>query len=28
MFDGRFRAPIERVVRPVGMLLRKTGMSP
>lgn len=28
MFDGRFRAPIERAVRPVGMLLRRTGMSP
>ena len=28
MFDGSFRAPIERVVRPVGMLLRRTGMSP
>lgn len=28
MFDGRFRTPIERAVRPVGLLLRKTGMSP
>lgn len=28
MFDGRFRAPIERLVRPVGILLRRTGMSP
>lgn len=28
MFDGRFRAPIEKVVRPVGMVLRRTGMSP
>jgi len=28
MFDGSFRAPIERLVRPVGMLLRRTGMSP
>ena len=28
MFDGRFRAPIEKVVRPVGQLLRRTGMSP
>ena len=28
MFDGRFRAPIERLVRPVGMMLRRTGMSP
>jgi CDP-diacylglycerol--glycerol-3-phosphate 3-phosphatidyltransferase len=28
MFDGSFRAPIERAVRPVGMALRRTGMSP
>ena len=28
MLDGSFRAPIEKVVRPVGMLLRRTGMSP
>lgn len=28
MFDGRFRAPIEKAVRPIGLLLRKTGMSP
>jgi len=28
MFDGRFRAPIEKAVRPVGQGLRKTGMSP
>ncbi len=28
MFDGRFRTPIEKAVRPVGMLLRRTGMSP
>jgi len=28
MFDGRFRAPIEKAVRPVGQLLRRTGMSP
>lgn len=28
MFDGRFRAPIERAIRPVGMLLRRTGLSP
>ena len=28
MFDGKFRTPIEKVVRPVGMLLRRTGMSP
>jgi CDP-diacylglycerol--glycerol-3-phosphate 3-phosphatidyltransferase len=28
MFDGRFRVPIEKAVRPVGQLLRRTGMSP
>lgn len=28
MFDGRFRAPIERAVRPVGMLLRRTRLTP
>lgn len=28
MFDGRFRAPIERAVRPIGHLLRRTGLSP
>jgi len=28
MFDGRFRGPIENAVRPVGLLLRRTGMSP
>lgn len=28
MFDGRFRTPIEKAVRPVGLLLRRTGMSP
>lgn len=28
MFDGRFRAPIEKAIRPVGLVLRKTGMSP
>ncbi len=28
MFDGRFRGPIEKAVRPVGLLLRRTGMSP
>lgn len=28
MLDGSFRAPIEKLVRPVGMLLRRTGMSP
>jgi CDP-diacylglycerol--glycerol-3-phosphate 3-phosphatidyltransferase len=28
MLDGSFRAPIEKAVRPIGMLLRRTGMSP
>jgi CDP-diacylglycerol---glycerol-3-phosphate 3-phosphatidyltransferase len=28
MFDGRFRAPIERAVRPVGNGLRRTGVTP
>ena len=28
MFDGRFRTPIEAAVRPVGLMLRRTGMSP
>ena len=28
MFDGRFRAPIEKAVRPVGLGLRRTGLSP
>lgn len=28
MFDGRFRAPVERAVRPVGERLRRTGMTP
>jgi CDP-diacylglycerol--glycerol-3-phosphate 3-phosphatidyltransferase len=28
MFDGKFRAPIDKAVRPVGRLLRKTGLSP
>jgi CDP-diacylglycerol--glycerol-3-phosphate 3-phosphatidyltransferase len=28
MFDGSFRAPVERVVRPVGEALRKTGLTP
>lgn len=27
MFDGRFRAPIERAVRPVGVAIRRTGMT-
>jgi CDP-diacylglycerol--glycerol-3-phosphate 3-phosphatidyltransferase len=28
MFDGKFRAPIDRAVKPVGNVLRKTGLSP
>ena len=28
MFDGRFRAPIERAVKPVGAGLRRTGLTP
>ena len=28
MFDGRFRTPIEKAVRPIGLLLRRTGLSP
>jgi CDP-diacylglycerol--glycerol-3-phosphate 3-phosphatidyltransferase len=28
MFDGRFRAPVEKAVRPVGQGLRRTGMTP
>ena len=28
MFDGRFRAPIDKAVRPIGTLLRRTGLSP
>lgn len=28
MFDGRFRAPIEKGLRPLGLLLRKTGLTP
>lgn len=28
MFDGRFRAPVDRAVRPLGRLLRKTGLTP
>lgn len=27
MFDGRYREPIEKIVKPIGILLRKTGMS-
>jgi CDP-diacylglycerol--glycerol-3-phosphate 3-phosphatidyltransferase len=28
MFDGKFRAPIDRAVKPIGHVLRKTGLSP
>lgn len=28
MFDGSFRKPIERAIRPVGQALRKTGLTP
>ena len=28
MFDGKFRAPIDKAVRPIGRLLRRTGLSP
>ena len=28
MFDGMFRAPIDRAVKPIGNVLRKTGLSP
>lgn len=28
MFDGSFRAPIEKAIRPVGQALRKTGLTP
>ena len=28
MFDGKFRAPIDRAVKPIGNGLRKTGLSP
>jgi CDP-diacylglycerol---glycerol-3-phosphate 3-phosphatidyltransferase len=28
VFDGHFRAPVERAVKPIGNLLRRTGMSP
>ena len=28
MFDGQFRAPVERAVKPLGDALRRTGMSP
>lgn len=28
MFDGRFRAPVDKAVRPLGRLLRRTGLTP
>lgn len=28
MFDGSFRAPIEKAVRPIGQALRRTGLTP
>jgi CDP-diacylglycerol--glycerol-3-phosphate 3-phosphatidyltransferase len=28
MFDGKFRAPVDRAVKPIGSALRKTGLSP
>ncbi|NBS00234.1 MAG: CDP-alcohol phosphatidyltransferase family protein, partial [Actinobacteria bacterium] len=28
MFDGRFKKEVERIVRPVGELLRRTKLSP
>jgi CDP-diacylglycerol--glycerol-3-phosphate 3-phosphatidyltransferase len=28
MFDGRFRAPVERAVKPIGVGLRRTGLTP
>ena len=28
MFDGSFRKPVERAVRPVGEALRRTGLTP
>ena len=28
MFDGKFRAPVDAAVRPIGTLLRRTGLSP
>ncbi len=28
MFDGKFRAPIDKAVKPIGKLLRRTGLSP
>ncbi len=28
MFDGKFRAPVDKAVRPIGSALRKTGLTP
>lgn len=28
MFDGKLRAPVDKAVRPIGALLRRTGLSP
>ena len=28
MFDGRFRAPVDRAVKPIGSWLRRTGLTP
>lgn len=28
MFDGKFRAPVDKAIRPIGRALRKTGLSP
>jgi CDP-diacylglycerol--glycerol-3-phosphate 3-phosphatidyltransferase len=28
MFDGKFRAPVDRAVRPIGHALRRTGLTP
>ena len=28
MFDGKFRTPVDRAVKPIGNLLRKTGLTP
>jgi CDP-diacylglycerol--glycerol-3-phosphate 3-phosphatidyltransferase len=28
MFDGRFRAPVDRAIKPIGNGLRRTGLTP
>ena len=28
MFDGKFRTPVDKAVKPIGNLLRKTGLTP